>query len=425
MTVTRNESEITFRLARDRHCVWRLVARTSGGQVSTVFGLNGLLNGRKAPSSTLALAGLIDAAFLRLKARPRLTRRKRVRHVRIADLFSGCGLMTLGVTEAARALGKRPLPVMALDTNEAALRIFKRNFPTATTDSRDIRRLLKARIRPGTTSTERALKNTLSRIDVAVAGPPCQGHSNLNNHTRRQDPKNGLYFRVARFAKVVRPTHLIIENVPSVLHDKGHVVSRTRKALEKLGYRVDDGILSLADLGVPQTRRRHVMVASLMRIPSLEGIVKRHKARARSVRWAIGDLRGQKRDALLDTVAKETATMAKRIRYLFEHDRYDLPNHQRPPCHRDNNHTYKSVYGRLRWAEPAQTITSGFMCMGQGRFVHPSARRTLTAREAARLQFIPDFFRFGDDVSMAALTEMIGNAVPPKLTYVIALELLR
>ncbi len=117
--------------------------------------------------------------------------------------------------------------------------------------------------------------------------------------------------------------------------------------------------------------------------------------------------------------------MATRIRFLFRHGRYDLPNHQRPPCHRGNNHTYKSVYGRLHWGKPAQTITSGFTCMGQGRFVHPSAKRTLTPHEAARLQFIPDFFSLGDHVGIAALAEMIGNAVPPKLTYVIALELVR
>src|SRR5205823_3983479 len=147
--------------------------------------------------------------------------------------------MTLGVTEAVRALGQKPFPVIALDINEDALGVYKLNFPTATTESKDIRELFRGSIPGRLTTVERALKARLQRIDVAVAGPPCQGHSDLNNYTRRHDPKNGLYYRVARFAKVVRPTNLIIENVPAVLHDKGRVVFRTRRALEKLGYHVD------------------------------------------------------------------------------------------------------------------------------------------------------------------------------------------
>jgi DNA (cytosine-5)-methyltransferase 1 len=79
----------------------------------------------------------------------------------------------------------------------------------------------------------------------------------------------------------------------------------------------------------------------------------------------------------------------------------------------------------MYWEKPAQTITSGFTSMGQGRFVHPKEQRTLTPHEAARLQFIPDFFRFDESIGRTALAEMIGNAVPPKLTYVIGLELLR
>lgn len=415
----------TFRLATDRQRIWRIVTRTNGRRVRTALGLDGVLNGKRVPQFDRSLADMADAAFLRSKARPRPTKHRRVRIIRIADLFSGCGLMTLGVSEAVRALGCRPFPVAAFDTNETALRIYKTNFPQAMTQPADLRQLLRGRIRARPEATEVALKGLLGRIDVAVAGPPCQGHSDLNNYTRRHDPKNGLYYRVARFAKIVRPTHLVIENVPAVLRDKGHVVSRTRRALEKLGYHVDDGIVNLLDLGVPQTRRRHVLVASLRRTPSLKTMVERHRTRRRSVRWTIGDLRGQRTDGIMDTAAAATAAMARRIRYLFDHDRYDLPNWLRPDCHRRNDHTYRSVYGRLRWGQPAQTITSGFTCMGQGRFVHPSARRTLTPHEAARLQFIPDFFSFGDEIGMATLAEMIGNVVPPRLTYVVVLELLR
>jgi DNA (cytosine-5)-methyltransferase 1 len=82
------------------------------------------------------------------------------------------------------------------------------------------------------------------------------------------------------------------------------------------------------------------------------------------------------------------------------------------------------MYGRLDWKAPAQTITSGYGSMGQGRYVHPDAERTLTPHEAARIQFFPDWFDFGDRDRTAWAT-LIGNAVPMKLSYVIALWLLR
>ena len=75
--------------------------------------------------------------------------------------------------------------------------------------------------------------------------------------------------------------------------------------------------------------------------------------------------------------------------------------------------------------KPAPTITSGFGSIGQGRFGHPYERRTMTPHEAARVQFIPDFFKFSKELNRVALQKMIGNAVPPKLTYIIGLELFR
>jgi DNA (cytosine-5)-methyltransferase 1 len=83
------------------------------------------------------------------------------------------------------------------------------------------------------------------------------------------------------------------------------------------------------------------------------------------------------------------------------------------------------MYGRLHWDRPAQTITSGYGSMGQGRYVHPRERRTLTPHEAARLQMIPDFFDFSDARSRGAWARMIGNAAPWKLAYAFALEMLR
>jgi DNA (cytosine-5)-methyltransferase 1 len=100
--------------------------------------------------------------------------------------------------------------------------------------------------------------------------------------------------------------------------------------------------------------------------------------------------------------------------WLIEHDEHDLPNALRPPCHQ-SEHSYRSMYGRLRWDQPAQTVTTGFGSMGQGRFVHPATARTITAHEAARLQTIPDFFDFSLARTRGSLARLIGNAVPPGL----------
>jgi DNA (cytosine-5)-methyltransferase 1 len=411
----------SFKLSGDASRISRIVRRRSGRQVKTSF----VLPKTMTPSSVkrMELAELADVAFLRQTCKPRM--RVGGRTIRVADLFSGCGAMSLGVREACRALGVGFRSVVAIDSDHNAMNAYSANFPEASVDDANLGRLLRGKLGLPVTKGERKLIRQAGRIDLLVAGPPCQGHSDLNNKTRRRDPKNGLYFRIARFAEIIRPRHIIVENVPAVLHDHGRVVAKTKNALEGLGYAVRESVVTLADLGVPQMRRRHVLVASLTRTINPADAVTLYQKKRRTVRWAISDLRNRRHEPGVDRRPKLTDAAVRRIRYLFTHGLYELPNPLRPKCQRNNNHTYQSVYGRLRWNEPAPTITSGFMCMGQGRFVHPSQRRTLTAREAARLQFIPDYFSYGNAEGAVALAEMIGNAVPPKLSYVISIELFR
>lgn len=106
----------------------------------------------------------------------------------------------------------------------------------------------------------------------------------------------------------------------------------------------------------------------------------------------------------------------ERIEHLFENDLYDLPDHLRPDCHKNKKHTYPTSYGRLKWNEPSSTITRGFSTMGQGRFVHPLRKRTLTPHEAARIQGFPDFFYFETPKKQGELHLMIANAEPPKIS---------
>ena len=155
-------------------------------------------------------------------------------------------------------------------------------------------------------------------------------------------------------------------------------------------------VLDLVRFGVPQRRRRHILLAVLgdlvdpgvvldMRSPCDE-----HDAR--TVGWASPTSPRRSRRQRSTQPSKPTAQNVARMEWLIENDEYDLPNPMRPKCHHDDSHTYNAMYGRLRWSEPAPTITTGFGSMGQGRFVHPAAPRTITPHEAARLQTLPDFF---------------------------------
>ncbi|NOT08201.1 MAG: DNA cytosine methyltransferase [Gemmatimonadales bacterium] len=338
--------------------------------------------------------------------------------------------MSLGVAEACRALGRGFSPVAAFDIDPAALKTYSLNFGLHEPMPADLGTLLAPRLGTRMTPAERALKRRVGRVDIVVAGPPCQGHSNLNNATRRNDPRNGLYFRVARFAELFAPSFIFVENVAMVLHDHGNVVEQTRRGLESLGYIVSHGIVDLSRLGLAQRRRRHVMLATMAgsgsALPRIEEIVELHARPPRSLRWAIGDLKGFHSKSPIDRPTGLKPETQRRIDFLFDHDLYDLPDSERPACHRDKVHSYGSVYGRLRWNQPAPTITGGFDTMGRGRFVHPGLRRTLTPREGARIQGLPDWFDFSPVMlKRSNLVRTIGNAVPPRLTYVLALECLR
>jgi DNA (cytosine-5)-methyltransferase 1 len=348
--------------------------------------------------------------------------------VRVVDLFSGCGGLSIGLAEAAHALNRPFEPTLAIDLDPVAARTYAANFPTAVTLDDDVSAVLPGRVGARRTAAERQLARRHPDIDVLVGGPPCQGHSDFNNRTRHSDDKNELYATMVRAAEVLEPQHVLIENVPGALNDRQAVVQRTADALDELGYRVSVGVIDLCEIGVPQRRRRLALMASLTRAVTPSDVAERHRRHPRDVAWAIQDLESvpdSHRVDLLDAVARSAPATRQRIDFLFESGMFDLPDSQRPPCHASGGHSYQSIYGRLAWDRPSQTITTGFYSMCMGRYVHPSRRRTITAREAARLQYIPDWFRFDTAQHRTALARMIGNAVPSRLSYAIALEWLR
>jgi DNA (cytosine-5)-methyltransferase 1 len=357
-----------------------------------------------------------DAAFLRSARPPYQALRPAIR---VVDLFAGCGGLSLGASEAARALSLGIDVRLAVDFDETATEVYKSNFPGT-----DVRRLGAEELFDGAlgeplTPCEVSVRDAVGRVDALLGGPPCQGHSSLNNHTRRADPRNQLYLRMARAAEVLEPTIVLIENVPTVTRDLGQVVGTATARLRACGYDVAEGVVDLARLGAAQRRRRHVALASRDPRVKVAEILQQLGPRcavhpSRSLRWAIEDLASSTKEGAFDTAPSPSADNATRIAWLFENDEDDLPNQLRPVCHQ-SDHSYKSMYGRLRWDEPAQTLTTGFGSMGQGRYVHPSKRRTITPHEAARLQFLPDFWDFSKASGRSRLAVLIGNAAPPVL----------
>ncbi|HJT79102.1 MAG TPA: DNA cytosine methyltransferase [Gemmataceae bacterium] len=414
--VASEEGPCSFVVDGGHEVIARLVRGAAGGWHRTELPLV------PAAFDASDLRASFDAAWLRRTARPWGPGGRRT--LRSADVFSGCGGLTLGVCDAAWALGLGHETVLAIDLNATALRVFEENFRPRLACCCPVESLFDGEVGRGLTAAERRLRSRAGKVDLLVGGPPCQGHSDLNNHTRRRDDRNDLYARMARCAEVLEADHVVIENVPGVVHDKGNVIGRTAARLLEMGYLVAERVLDATAVGVPQMRKRHFLVASRQVRLDLREMQETYRCPPRPLGWAIGDLLDAEGGSTFDTRAKHHAANVARIDYLFDHDLYDLPDARRPDCHRLKDHAYKAVYGRMRWDQPAPTITRGFGSTGQGRFVHPRRRGTLTPHEAARVQFFPDFVRFAD-LGRRALQELIGNAVPSKLASSVVLELLR
>src|SRR5690606_34671016 len=126
-----------------------------------------------------------------------------------------------------------------------------------------------------------------------VGGPPCQGHSDLNNFSRRDDPKNSLYLRMARAAEVLNPRWIFIENVVGVVNDKQQVVQKTIDSLSRQGYAIETGVLDCTKIGLAQTRKRFILIASKIdSLPKIDDIQRKYTTVKRDLAWAMQDLEG-------------------------------------------------------------------------------------------------------------------------------------
>ena len=293
-------------------------------------------------------------------------------------------------------------------------------------------------------------------IDLLLAGPPCQGHSNLNNHSRRDDQKNELYLVVPAVAFAWDIPLVIIENVEGVIHDVSGVVQQTEGLFKSHGYTVTRGVLAAHKMGWPQTRKRYFLIARKKGAPvPIDEVMKSFSIDGDplGVKHAIKDLKGErwftrdnkKRNDVPVTDNKHMFTVPKYspkevaraiyhasktkkgkleavdtlekifldegildesvIHENFKKAKEEIQNRSLQDLRNDHNlptrlhnvthweeTTYPTVYGKLDWNKPSGTITSGYMCSGRGRFTHPELRRTLTPMEASRLQGFPDSY---------------------------------
>ncbi len=366
---------------------------------------------------------------------PRPEPRARRATVHAVDLFSSVGGLSLGLQLAAADLELETSHIAAVDIDRAALAVHRANLGNPISIEASVGSIVDYSIHGAGATARFAYTPELlgdlgldnSRLDVLVAGPPCQGHSNLNNKTRRDDPRNALYLAVPAVAVAANASAVIIENVPEVTAAKGDLVPTAIALLESAGYDVVFGVLRATDVGWPQTRRRFFLVATRGWSPTpFADVVEAQRAEPGGINWLLEDLLDRDAVDFMDETPSLTAVNEARIDLLFTEGLFDLPNHARPDCHKDGT-TYGATYGRMKWDAPAPTITTGFGTPGRGRFVHPLRRRVLTPREAARIQGFPDWFDFaveGAAPTRSQLTTWIGNAVPAPLGRIAALSAL-
>lgn len=398
--------------------------------------IDGLMTESRVRIQKGQVAGLSAWWLSYLSGRRPVSLNPQDRELRTLDLFSGAGGLALGFRQAADECGFTTRSVIAVDEDLGALEVYRQNHETSLILNESVSMLVNFQLNGsgdeakffGNPTVAKKISHLRGSIDIMLAGPPCQGHSNLNNHSRRDDDRNELYLTVPAMAVALDVPMVIIENVPGVIHDHRSVVSSTISVLRDSGYKVTFGVLDAAAMGWPQTRKRFFLVASQDVAPIEVGSVASALAAKSTlpVSWALDGAVNCDSDSFMDELPVISQENQRRVNFLFDNELHELPNSERPECHRGGT-TYKSVYGRMRADRPAPTLTAGFSSPGRGRFTHPTEPRALKPREAARVQGFPNSYVFklpSGPPPRTHLAKWIGNAVPMPLGFAAALSLL-
>jgi DNA (cytosine-5)-methyltransferase 1 len=318
------------------------------------------------------------------------------------DLFSGAGGLTEGLRQAGYTV------VGAVEINAQARATYRLNHRRVHLWGKNISRV-------SGRSIMRALNLRPGELDLLAACPPCEGFSQMrtkNGARRNFDKRNDLIFEVLRMVRSLRPVSLMVENVPGLA--KNYRFRSFLKSLHGLGYQTKWSVVNAADYGVPQKRRRLVLLACRIAEPQFAAKAPRRW----TVRQTIGrlNLPEHSRDPLHNY---SPARRSEKIQRVIEGiprnggSRQSLKLSAQLKCHRDFDGFY-DVYGRMAWDAPSPTITSGCINPSKGRFLHPRFNRAITLREAALLQSFPRKYQFSLAWGRYAVARMIGNALPPE-----------
>lgn len=332
------------------------------------------------------------------------------------DLYSGAGGLSLGLRKAGFNV------LLAVEINPKYAQTYQVNHKKTKLLIQDVRDI----------SGYEILKIVGNReIDLLAGCPPCQGFCSLTRKYRRNDPRNDLVLEMARIVEEIKPKMVMMENVAGLADQGKPILDKFISRLEKCGYIITYKILQLADYGIPQSRRRFVLLAGKdFEIPIPEGshFLNGGKSDKKKDWFKLSDVIGpREKPVTLSTsnkmggpqnfnwhVVRDLKEITiKRLKALGEGDgRQFLPKKLRPKCHVKSNKGFTNVYGRLSWDKTPPTITSGCTTPSMGRFGHPDKIRTISVREAALIQTFPEKYVFATD-HIDTACELIGNALPP------------
>jgi DNA (cytosine-5)-methyltransferase 1 len=330
----------------------------------------------------------------------------------LIDLFAGCGGMTRGFVDTGVFE-----PALAVEWDGDAAATYAANFGGNHLFAGPIQEV-----------------KTFPDVDVVIGGPPCQGFSLLNRDGVGLE-RRALWREYLRALDDAEPAAFVMENVPQLLTSPEY--ERFRAEAVARGFVIRGEILNAADYGVAQRRRRAIVIGS-----RLEGVPwpeQTHSDPAspqcgtepwRTFRDAVADLpvrpSGAKwhnaRNPRPESVRRYKAVPrdgGNRFQMQRNLDRAGL-DHLVPACWRNKPTGTTDVFGRLWWDRPAYTLRTEFYKPEKGRYLHPSAHRPITVREAARCMSFDDDFVLPVDQSMTSIARQVGNAVPPLLARRIA-----
>jgi len=347
-----------------------------------------------------------------------MTRKKRKLSVIAVDLFCGIGGLTYG-------LNKSGIKVIAgVDVDERCKFAFEKNNG-ALFVNKNIKEI----------SSKEILKlYPAQSLKVLVGCAPCQPFSKHTQKEKDREAKEdwGLLYHFFELIDGIEPMVVSMENVPQIV--KHRVFFDFIDSLKSKKYHISWKNVYCPDYGIPQNRRRLVLLASKLGEISL--IAPTHKPENyKTVKMAIGNLKpikagnSSKKDRLHKSAALSKINL-KRIKKSVPGGSWrDWDENLRAACHqKESGDTYSSVYSRMEWNKPSSTITTQFFSFGTGRFGHPEQDRALSIREGAILQTFPRKYKFippASPVELKRLGRYIGNAVPVRLGEIIGKSIIK